>query len=115
MPTPCGKLQFALVDAIETKCLDGISEEAFKQKISEKLGDARLTFKAPGTFKHSGSEPSRSVDIFLAHEKVPADEARSVMEAHIDVLQDIRNWWPEIDQCDTKVTHSVNYDFDWDN
>ena len=43
MPTPCGKLQFALVDAIETKCLDGISEEAFKQKISEKLGDANLS------------------------------------------------------------------------
>ena len=34
------------------------------------------------------------------------------MEAHIEVLQGVRDWWPEIDQCDTKVTHSVNYNLD---
>lgn len=36
MPTSCEKVKFALVDAIETKCLEGISEEAFVQKISGK-------------------------------------------------------------------------------
>ena len=106
------KAQFALVDAIETKCLDGVSEEAFKQKISEKLGDASLTFKAPGAFKHSGSEPSAQLTSFLRMKRYQQTADRS--EAHIDVLQDIRNWWPEIDQCDNKVLHSLN-STDWDN
>jgi hypothetical protein len=35
------------------------------------------------------------------------------MEGHIEnALQTIRDWWPEVDQCDTKVTHSLNIDLD---
>lgn len=108
----CGKVQFAVIDVIETMCLEGISDKAFLQKVSEKLADGNLVFASPGTMRpyevgDRAGKPIRTVDILLSHDKVPADQARSVMEKHIDVLNSIRDWWPEISDVDASVMHSV--------
>eukprot|EP00746_Dinoflagellata_sp_MGD_P118429 gnl/MRDRNA2_/MRDRNA2_54612_c0_seq1.p1 gnl/MRDRNA2_/MRDRNA2_54612_c0~~gnl/MRDRNA2_/MRDRNA2_54612_c0_seq1.p1 ORF type:complete len:181 (+),score=48.82 gnl/MRDRNA2_/MRDRNA2_54612_c0_seq1:107-649(+) len=105
------RIKFAVVDAIETKCLEGIDQQTFVQKLTEKLSDPNLSFGSPGSFKPAGPEPYLAVDIDLSYAKVPQEGARAIMEAHIEnVLHTIRDWWPEIDQVDTKVTHLLNTD-----
>ena len=105
------RIKFAVVDAIETKCLEGIDQETFVQRLTEKLADPNLTFKSPGSFKPNDGEPFLAVDIDLSYDKLPQAEAKAAMEVHIEnVLWTIRDWWPEIDQVDTKVTHLLNTD-----
>jgi len=110
----CGKVQFAVIDVIETNCLEGINDRAFLQKVAEKLADGNLVFASPGTMRpytvgDRVGKPIRTVDILLSHDKVPADEAPSVMETHIAALQSIRDWWPEISDVDISVSHLVTH------
>ena len=107
---PSEVIVLGVVDAYDNNSLAALDQTTFVEKVKKYLADENLGFEDPGRFAGSPSytmrfagKPFVSVDIILSYDKVSKQEAREIMKGHVESLQRLRDFVPEIGVTDVNI------------